>query len=270
MRHHVLTIGNITCTVLNDGAPLVGERAFGLLGTVAREDVQAAYDALGIDVTTVMSSFNPLLIQAEDRTVLIDAGQGGPVGGHLHEGLQAIGVAPADIDTVFITHMHGDHFAGLFADDGERVFPNAAIALSTAEHNYISQPEILGQREDLQRAIGLMAPHLQTIAAGDALLPGVTLVAAGGHTPGHTALMIESGGDKLFDIVDSMHQPVQFAHPYWNVKFDMDPEQSVANRQEKLGRAADEDLLTLLYHMPFPGLGKVRREGDGFRWEPIG
>ena len=62
---------------------------------------------------------------------------------------------------------------------------------------------------------------------------------------------------------------MQFAHPEWSPTYDDDPVASVPTRRAALGRAADEGVLTLFYHLTFPGLGQVKRAGQEFAWEPV-
>jgi glyoxylase-like metal-dependent hydrolase (beta-lactamase superfamily II) len=100
------------------------------------------------------------------------------------------------------------------------------------------------------------------------IVPGITALAAPGHTPGHMALAIASDGELLLHLVDVALDPFQLAHPDWVAAFDFDPTQVVATRRRLFDRAADERALVLCYHFPFPGLGHVERAGEGWRWEP--
>ena len=104
---------------------------------------------------------------------------------------------------------------------------------------------------------------------GDELLPGVHTIAAGGHTPGHTALLLESGGERLLCVGDTFYDPLQLTHPDWATPWDLDRPSSVASRRNILEWAADERLLIHAYHLPFPGLGTVGRRGASFTWHPV-
>ncbi|MCA9913886.1 MAG: MBL fold metallo-hydrolase, partial [Anaerolineae bacterium] len=122
---------------------------------------------------------------------------------------------------------------------------------------------------DSRKPLEIVREKVILFEAGDEIVPGVKTVAAYGHTPGHTALMLESNGERLLFAVDILHRRAQFLHPEWSMSFDSDTSVSVPTRRQMLQQAVDEDLLMLLYHMPFPGLGHVRTLGDGFTWEPI-
>ena len=66
-----------------------------------------------------------------------------------------------------------------------------------------------------------------------------------------------------------MHKAVQFAKPDVAIEFDVDKKEAVASRKALFARAARERLLVGGMHLPFPGVGHVRREPPGFAWVPV-
>jgi hypothetical protein len=83
-------------------------------------------------------------------------------------------------------------------------------------------------------------------------------------------VLIESNGTRLLDVVDLLHSLPQFTYPHWHFAFDTDGDLAEQNGKAALGRAVDENLLTLFYHLTFPGLGQVTRAADGaFAFQPI-
>ncbi|HWD82075.1 MAG TPA: MBL fold metallo-hydrolase, partial [Kribbella sp.] len=101
------------------------------------------------------------------------------------------------------------------------------------------------------------------------LLPGVRALAAAGHTPGHSAILLQSRGERLLCVGDTFYDPLQLTDPTVSTPWDLDVAASVASRRALLERAADERLLVHAYHLPFPGLGHVQRDGNGFSWQPL-
>jgi len=101
------------------------------------------------------------------------------------------------------------------------------------------------------------------------IVPGIRAVAAPGHTPGHMALAISSGGEQLLVIADAVLHPIHLEQPEWYAVVDFIPEQAVATRRRLLNRAAAEKALVLAFHFPFPGLGHVVQKGEGWQWRPI-
>ncbi len=268
---HALQIGDITVTVLNDAIRPAPIEATAEKLSVTPEAARAAYEAHGLDPDQDEHHFNCLLIQAGDETVLVDAGFGEamqPDAGNLFAGLEEMGLGAEDITRVVITHAHGDHVRGLMDEVGQMKFPNVEHAFNQLEWAYWYVDG--AAQGEARRPLEVVRENVVLFEAGDEIIPGVKTVAAYGHTPGHTGLLIESKGERLLCAVDILHRRAQFVHPEWSMSFDTDASISVPTRRRLLQQAADENLLMHLYHMPFPALGYVRAVDDGFRWEPIG
>lgn len=112
-----------------------------------------------------------------------------------------------------------------------------------------------------------MQPYLNQVELFDEgeVLPGVSTMALPGHTPGHTGYIIKSNGEEMLIWGDIIHWPaVQFALPHASMTYDVDPVQAAATRISILNKAASTGLLVAGMHLYFPGLARVRREGDAF------
>lgn len=265
-------VGQITCTALLDGVTVIG--AAGVLKRfhdATEAEYRQAFADMGLSLDEAVSSFNLLVAVVGEETILVDSGEGGrPKGGHLPDEMRQAGIAPETVTRVLITHSDGDHIFGLLAPTGEPVFPNATYVISRPELAYWEQ-NIAHDKADQRPIVEMMrAKGLRVIEMDEMVLPGVTAFPLSGHTPGHTGYRFESEGEILFNLADQLHSPMQFAHPEWSPTYDVDPQAAAVMRHAALGRAADEDALVMLYHLPFPGLGRVRRAGAGFRWEPVG
>ena len=172
---------------------------------------------------------------------------------------------------MFLTHFHGDHVAGLVVEEGRLEFPNARFVATHAEWNEWMQRWAASTAEGDQKNLArfsALRQRFQFVNAGDEIAPGVTVVDLKGHTLGHAGLLVESGGERLLHVVDLLHQQFQFANIDWHFVFDSDAELAVQTRRQVLQRCVDEDLLTLFYHLDFPGLGKVTLEDGTFVWNP--
>ncbi|HBT75760.1 MAG TPA: hypothetical protein DEB39_02280 [Planctomycetaceae bacterium] len=91
-----------------------------------------------------------------------------------------------------------------------------------------------------------------------------------GHTPGQTGFLLSSGGVKLLVVADLLHNgAVQFARPDISIQYDNDPKHAAEVRRKTLQRAADEQFLIAASHLPFPSVGTVKVDGEGFRFEPL-
>jgi glyoxylase-like metal-dependent hydrolase (beta-lactamase superfamily II) len=195
--------------------------------------------------------------------------------------MKASGYEPVQVDTVIITHLHGDHVGGLNDASGQPLFPKARILVAQADNDFwLSQKIADGAPAEVQpffkMARDSAAPYLasgqwQTFSEGSVLVPGIQAVKASGHTPGHTAFAIESEGQKLLIWGDLVHaHAVQFARPGVSIEFDIDQKQAVATRRRLMKTMAASKSLVAGMHLPFPGIGHVRADGKGsYSWVPI-
>lgn len=261
-QHHAFQIGEIHGHVFLEDAAIIGrERMLGRFPDVPEADLERAYADIGGSLDEADNAMNILLLRAADATVLVDTGQGGL----LLQSMAAAGVAPAAVTLVVLTHTHGDHVLGLLTAGGEPAFPNATYVIAGPELDFWR-----GRMDAAQRPLLAMmeARGLRVIAPDEQILPWLAAVPLPGHTPGQVGLVATSAGESLTHLADLLHAPVQFAHPGWSPRFDADTSVSVPTRREALGQMADAGRRVLFYHLPFPGLGRVRRAGDAFAWEP--
>jgi glyoxylase-like metal-dependent hydrolase (beta-lactamase superfamily II) len=228
---------------------------------------------------TLAMPFTPLLVNTGGKLVLLDTGSGGqlaPTAGTLVANLAAAGVEVQAVDTVVISNFHPDHIDGLRTKDGALVFPNAEILASRVEWNYwmddanldaapaLYKPYFLNARRVFghMRALRLFEPETE-------IVPGITAIAAPGHTPGHCAFVIASGHRSLMALCDTTNHPWLFArHPDWQPILDMDGALAVATRKRLLDRVAADKLPVTGYHFPFPGYGHIIKTGTGYEFVP--
>jgi glyoxylase-like metal-dependent hydrolase (beta-lactamase superfamily II) len=224
---------------------------------------KAALDAY-IPGGTFVSAVNTFLIRTANQIVVVDTGFGGAI----FSSLKTLGIDPAQVDAVLLTHMHGDHINGL-QKDGKALFPNARVYLARQEKDHWVKPNT--------PAAAALAPYGDRVetflpaepdAAAD-LLPGVKAVASFGHTPGHTSYLVESEGEQLIIWGDLMHvQLIQFPLPDQSVSFDTDPVAAAAARRQILAYAVKHNAAIGGMHLAYPAIGKVAAEGKGYRFMP--
>jgi glyoxylase-like metal-dependent hydrolase (beta-lactamase superfamily II) len=209
---------------------------------------------------------NAFLVRTPDRTILIDAGYGRQLFRHLTE----LNVAPEQIDVILLTHMHGDHIGGLLRD-GKKAFPQAALYMSQAEHDYWTGGDNAAQKA----VIHAYRDRLHLFDAQEAddapaeLIPGVCGLAAYGHTPGHVAYLLRSGDGRLLVWGDLTHaMKIQMPCPDVAVTYDVDPARAVASRKKMLKYVSDNRITVAGMHIACPGIGNVRPNADdGYIWE---
>lgn len=253
-------LGDFDITVLSDG--IARREVDTLLSDPAL--VRAELTASHLRVAMPLS-INVYLINTGTKLVMIDTGAGelfGPDSGHLLASLAAAGVKPEQIDVILVTHIHGDHTGGL-SIGGKRLFVNATVYVSRKDADYwLTQAEpkaTVGPYVD--------AGRLQYLPASGAVLPGITARALPGHTPGHTGYVVESRGKRILFWGDTVHvAEVQFDHPDITITYDVDQPAAAIVRRKLLYEVAATDTVVASPHISFPGLGHLRKVGDGYRW----
>lgn len=237
--------------------------------SVPADALTEAIRAEGHDPLNAPFSQNILCIQSGDNIILVDTGLGAPIS-HLPQHLRAAGIAPGSVNHVIITHGHGDHVGGIVDAEGALTFPNARYYCWKSEWNYnIEQMPQFDAAHPVRRSLLPIAERVRLLDAEAEFLPGIRALAAPGHTIGHMALRLTIGALNLLHIVDAAHIPAQTLRPNWSPRFDHHPDQAAQTRAALFRQAAADDLLVLAYHFPWPGLGRVRRDAAGLRWQAL-
>ncbi len=247
-----ITVGDLVVQPVFDGTATLPAAAWGNADWSAHRHLLDDDDTMTVPV-------GAFLVRVGDRSVLLDAGVGDVRnemfdGGRLLDSLRALGVAPPDIDTVVVSHLHSDHMGWLSTDEGS-TFPNATIHLGAADWAHFVDGESDGPRraERLRRVehqVSLIHDDGITIA------PGITTRHTPGHTPGHTSTVISSGTERLIVLGDALHCPAQLTEPEWQFLYDVDKDLAVNTRRRLLRDAEEPGTSVLPCH--FAGMQAAR------------
>ncbi|CBJ42477.1 beta-lactamase [Ralstonia solanacearum] len=279
--YYRMALGDEVVTALYDG--YIDLPAKTLLG-LSTQSIHGLLARMFVSSTSGMqTAVNGYLIDTGSQRILVDTGSGtcfGPTMGGLAGNLRAAGYQPEQIDVVLLTHLHPDHACGLLTPQGQPAYPNAQVYVAAPEAGFwLSEVVAASKPKDMQpffkMARDAVAPYaaagrLKPFRPGDEVLPGVRSVIADGHTPGHSGYLFASKGRSLLVWGDVVHShAVQFPHPEVALEFDVDPKQAVATRRKLFAEAARDKLWVGGAHLPFPGLGHVRKDGKAYAWVPI-
>jgi glyoxylase-like metal-dependent hydrolase (beta-lactamase superfamily II) len=271
-------VGDIEVTAINDG--FFVRPAEGFVRNADTAAVQKALESAFLPSNAVPIPFTTNVLRIGGRVVLIDTGNGNsgaPTSGTWMTNFKAAGFDLPQVNTIIISHFHGDHINGMRLKDGTAVFPNAEVMVSAPEWAYwmddakmAQAPEGLkGNFNNVRRVFGPMAKDVKQYEAGKEIAPGITAVAAPGHTPGHTAYVVSSGNAKLIVMSDTTNHPALFVrNPDWQAVFDMDGNQAAETRKKLLDMAASEKARVAFYHAPFPATGYIAKSGSGYEYVP--
>jgi glyoxylase-like metal-dependent hydrolase (beta-lactamase superfamily II) len=273
-------LGAFECVVVNDGVHAARNPAPKLFANASEERLRQVLSAHDLNPTQWqehVSGLPCMVLSNGNCSVLIDTGAGDllPAAGELIPKLRAEGIAPGSIDTVILTHGHGDHVGGNLTRQGKPTFPNARYVMWKDEWDFwfsdtaearASKGLVSMAREKLKPIEGqLSLPDRDT-----EIVSGIRVVSAPGHTPGHMAVVISSNHEQLLCISDAALHPIHLLQPDWYSAVDVTPDQALATRRRLLEWAVAKNALVQAFHFPFPGLGHVIQKGDAWQWQPIG
>ena len=219
------------------------------------------------ELNTIEMSLTSPVIETEGRVILVDAGWGDKQdekffrhtylhgGSGLAGGLAECGYTPDDITDVIITHLHADHCGGCFinAPGGGTVpfFPNAIWHMSRVQWEWANESNLREEDAFLPeniRPFGESA-KLNLIEEPGELYRGVSLRICYGHTPGMLIPVINFHGKTMVctgDLIPTVaHIPL-----LWNMAYDLLPLVTIAEKQEILQEALQNDWLLLFQHDP--------------------
>lgn len=278
-------VGDVQVTAVADGS-LTFDLNDSFVLNAKKDEVNAALDKAFLPKDKMTLLFTPLAINTGGKTVVIDTGMGGAafasskgVNGQFVTNLTAAGIDPKSVDMVVISHFHGDHINGLLNADNTPAFPNAELLVPAVEWKYFMDDGEMSRAPEgrmqtvFKNARRVLEAGLKKKATpyewGKEVAPGLLAVETIGHTPGHTSYVLSSGSDKVFIQSDVTNHPALFVvNPGWRAFFDQDPAQAEITRRKTYDMLVAEKMRVQGFHYPFPGLGNVVKDGDGYRLVP--
>jgi glyoxylase-like metal-dependent hydrolase (beta-lactamase superfamily II) len=269
-------VGDIIVTAINDGF-LDGNLE--VLRNITEDEARQILTAHFRPIRR--TQVNAFLIWSAGRLALIETGCGTYMqasSGKMLANLKALGVDPADIEVVMLTHMHPDHSAGLTdMATGLTHYPNAELVMHENESKHWFDDGAMAKGTEREKKLYFQAGREQVLPYKDRwrlfqkgeVFPGVTAMPLHGHTPGHSGFLVSSGPDQLLIWGDTVHVPeVQTARPEVCMAFDTDTKAAEAARRRVFDMAATDKLLVTGMHLDFPGFAHLVQRGSGYQLIP--
>jgi glyoxylase-like metal-dependent hydrolase (beta-lactamase superfamily II) len=266
-----MRLGDIDITPLSDGMFTAPPEYFGPnVSFEGHEDILDPDGKLRLPIGAFLVRG---IRDGEDRTVLIDAGLGHLenewfYGGKLLDELTAAGASPGDVDTIVCSHLHVDH-CGWLIDETTRdpVFPNATLWAGSADWRLFVEERGQLMLDHIHEGLGQLAEAGRvTLMDGDtSILPGLSTMAAPGHTPGHMAVVLSAGEQRALLLGDAISCPVQLDETDWAAMSDVDPELARKTRERMWNELEGGNVIGVGAHFPGLQFGRVLT-GEGRRW----
>lgn len=271
-----ITFGDLRIDTLSDGNLMLP--ADFILGGMPEKELKAVVEAFGLSRDQLTPPCNVTLLRDGNNTVLFDVGAGPdfqPSAGKLAEALSLLGVAPEDVTHVVFTHAHPDHLWGVLDEFDEPVFASAAHLIGRAEFDYWTNPDTVASIDPARttfavgaaRRLSTIADRLTFLEDGGDILPGVVARLTPGHTPGHMSFRVGEGQQAVMVVGDAIgNHHVAFVHPEWKSGSDQDAEMAARTRMMLLDDMARDKTAIIGFHLPDGGIGRVEKEGQGYRF----
>ena len=276
-------IGKMQCTIFRD--LMFKYQAKDYFINAHPEELETSLRKFHIASDNIPSPFIAVLLQQDDKRILIDTGMGFSekplvfrgnsyvIKGRFHQLLQQENIKAEDITDVIITHFHPDHIGGVFTEESKLNFPNAQFHIHEDEwtywHSSLSDNQPALFKYFIEKNITPLKNHNLNLFKGDfvTLFPGITAVKAEGHTAGQIAIIIHSGKENLLYISDAFLHPLHIEQLNWQTNYDLDHQKARQSRIKLLGLAQKDNMLINAFHFNFPGLGRIDKLNGSWSWE---
>jgi glyoxylase-like metal-dependent hydrolase (beta-lactamase superfamily II) len=274
-----IDVGDIRVSFLPDGGAIADPLV--LFPSSTEIDWTIHGDYLSAD-GYLRASIGGLLIEAGDHRIAVDTGIGPDrkdvpglgrcQGGAYLDSLARTGIAPEAVTDVVFTHLHVDHVGWttrLVNDSRQLTFPNARHLVAEAEwHYWLGRGDSVGPSDEA--VTRPLADRVTFVSDGHEIAPGVVVVAAPGHTPGHLALRIVSGEHRALLVGDIVYGAVHVERAEWPMALDVDPSRAVDTRHHLFRELKQEDTIGAAGHFTDSAFGRLIGTGLSLLWRPLG
>ena len=268
-------IGDFECYCINDGGFDYGYDHF--FKNVPKEQVEKVLSEHNLPLGPIYTPYTHLIVNNGEQLILVDMGAGKvlPNNGKLPSTMKSIGIDPSEIDTIIITHAHPDHIGGTLNDMGKPIYTNARYYMWKDEWDFWFSDKAFEKTMEFfvntaREQLSPIKDRINFLEKESEIFPGVNIIEANGHTPGHIVVSFSSKDEHLYYIGDTVLYPLHLEYPDWLPIYDILPDKAEASKRKIFNLVARENALVIGQHfVPFPSLGRVAKKGDGWLFQPI-
>ena len=278
---HKYKVGSVEVTALYDGIwKKPHDPAF--IKNASVDDTKAALAKAGMTTEYMPIPLTVIVLKVGDKFIMVDSGSGvgqwQPTAVSLPGNMKAAGIDPAKITTILISHFHPDHIFGLMEKGTNApVYPNAELVVNATEYKWWTEPGRVEKLPEPRKPLGTRIQNVfptwknfKLVEGEKEVAPGIRLVNAPGHTPGHSAFLLASGNQQLMISNDAAYVPALLApHPEWQGAYDQDGPLAVETRRKLIDRVIADKLAICGAHFPFPGAGTFVKDGTSYAFTPV-
>jgi glyoxylase-like metal-dependent hydrolase (beta-lactamase superfamily II) len=254
-----LKLGKTTLTWLNGGTLHFDGGA--MFGAVPKALWSKKYPCN--DKNQIRMKNDPIYFEINNKKIIIDSGLGHnkltskqkrnfgcTEESHIEKSLQNLGIKPDEIDFVLMTHMHFDHSCGLTTEKNaeyEPFFPGAKIVLSKVEWDEVRKPNIRSKSSYWEKNWEAVKNNVITFDDSLEVLPGLQMIRTGGHSSGHSIILLENNGEKFIHLGDLA--PLHTHLPsLWVSAYDDYPMDSITAKEKWIKYGKEKDFWFTFYH----------------------
>jgi glyoxylase-like metal-dependent hydrolase (beta-lactamase superfamily II) len=268
-------VGDFECFCINDGG--LDYKLEHFFKNVPKEQVEKVLSEHNLPIDSIYTPYTHLIVRTKKHLILVDMGAGKvlPNNGKLPQTMRSAGIEPADIDTIIITHAHPDHIGGTLDDEGKPIYPKASYYIWKDEWDFWFSEVAYEKTNEFfvkvaREQLSPVKDRMILIEQESEILPGVSIIAAHGHTPGHIVVSFSSNSKQLYYIGDTVLYPLHLEYPNWLPIYDIIPEKAEISKRKIFDLVADNNALVIGQHfVPFPSIGSVTRKENGWLFQPI-
>lgn len=268
-------VGDFECFALCDGGAKYSLES--MVMNAPPSEVQAYLQTHGLPTEFIVTPYTYLYVNTGKHKVLVDMGAGNlfSTTGRLLQSMEKAGISPQSIERIFISHAHPDHVGGALDLNGKLIFTNATYFIWQKEWDFWFSEQAFAQVGEVfitfaRQKLAPLKDRILLIQEEKEVLPGVDVLFAPGHTPGHMVIAFRSAGERLLYTADTVLHPLHLERPDWVPVYDIHPQVAKMSKNHIFDLAAQTKSLVLGQHFPpFPNLGYIVKEEQGWRWQPI-